>query len=135
MTRKKIPNNIVYSTFYRDDNPNKIGNCWHCGKRIFLKSRGNKDKRGVWQVDHYPVPYRDLEDQILIGIKDPLNPLNLVPSCVKCNLSHKNEISKWYYCNKSQFPCKKTFFKNLFLVIAIIYTFAITILYIYCKYL
>ena len=134
MTRKKIPNNIVYSTFYRNDNPNKIGNCWHCGKKIFFKKRGIKNKKGVWQIDHYPIPYRDLEDQVLIGIKDPLNPINLVPSCVKCNLSHENEISKWYYCNQSQFPCKKKFFKKLCMIITFVYLIIITLFFIYCKY-
>lgn len=135
MTRKKIPNHLVYSTFYRDDNPNKKGNCWHCGKKIYYKNRGIKNKKGIWQIDHYPVPYRDIEDQIIIGIKDPLNPKNLVPSCVGCNLSHKNEISKWYYCNHSQFPCKRNFFRKLLLLIIILYTITISILYLYCKYL
>lgn len=135
MTRKKIPKNVIYSTFYRIDNPNNIGNCWHCGKKIIFKKRGNKNKKGIWQIDHYPIPYRDLEDQTLIGIKDPLNPINLVPSCVDCNLSHKNEISKWYYCNQSQFPCKKRFFKKVLTLIALLYLITITLLFIYCKYL
>lgn len=134
MTRKKIPNNLVYSTFYRNDNPNEIGSCWHCGKKLIFKNRGTKKKNGIWQIDHYPVPYRDLEDQIFIGIKDPLNPVNLVPSCVQCNLSHKYEISKWYYCNQSQFPCKKKFFKKICIIFSSIYLFAITILFLYCKY-
>ena len=61
-------------------------------KKINFKNRGNTKKRGVWQVDHYPVPYRDIESQILIGITNTNDPSNLVPSCMECNLSHKFEI-------------------------------------------
>ena len=29
---------------------------------------------------------------------------------VSKNLMNKFEISRWYYCNNSQFPCKKNLF-------------------------
>lgn len=135
MTRKTLSKKLIASTFNRNDNPNTIGHCWHCGKQLIFKNRGNTKKRGVWQVDHYPVPYRDIESQILIGITDVNDASNLVPSCMECNLSHKFEISRWYYCNNSQFPCKKTFFKKLFYIISLLYTLIITAFFIYCRYL
>ncbi len=135
MPRKNIPKQLVYSTFHRIDNPNRIGHCWHCGKKIKYKNRGNKkDKKGVWQIDHYPVPYRDIESQLCIGITDSNDPNNLVPACMKCNLSHQYEISKWYYCNNSQFPCKKYFYKKVVQIIIFIYIITITSFFIYCKY-
>ena len=136
MPRKNIPKRLVYLTFHRTDNPNTVGHCWHCGKKIKFKSRGdNKNNKYVWQVDHYPVPYRDIESQLLIGVTNPNDPKNLVPACKQCNLSHKYEISKWYYCQASQFPCKKYFFKKLISIIIIIYTVIITCFFIYCRYI
>lgn len=136
MPRKNIPKKLVYSTFNRIDNPHNVGNCWHCGKKLIFKNRcNNKKKKGVWQIDHYPVAYRDIENQLLIGITDPNYSKNLVPACIECNLSHKFEISRWYYCNTSQFPCKKNFFKKLFQIIIIGYTIVITCFFIYCKYI
>jgi hypothetical protein len=135
MPRKNIPKQLAYSTFHRTDNPNRIGHCWHCGKKIKFKNRSNnKNKKYVWQIDHYPVPYRDIESQLLVGITDSNDPNNLVPACIKCNLSHQYEISKWYYCNSSQFPCKKRFFTKLGKIIIISYTIVITCFFIYCRY-
>ena len=135
MPRKNIPKQLIYSTFHRTDNPYKIGHCWHCGKKIKYKNRGNKkDKNGVWQMDHYPVPYRDIESQLCFGITDSNDPNNLVPACIQCNLSHQYEISKWYYCNTSQFPCKKHFYKKVCQIFIVIYIITITSFFIYCRY-
>ncbi len=133
MPRKNIPKKLVKETFNRIDNPYKPGHCWHCGKKIVFKNRGSDNSRGVWQIDHFPVPYRDIENQVLIGITDPLCPKNLVPACKKCNLSHNFEIPKWYYCNYYQFPCKKKFIKNLIYFFLFIYICFITISFIFCK--
>lgn len=128
MTRRKIPKKIVYQTFNRIDNPNSKGHCWHCGKKLIFKNRKN------WHVDHYPVQYKDIENQIIIGITDPLNPKNLVPSCSSCNLSHKYEISRWYFCNNSQFPCKKKLGKQIIIILIFIYLISITYLYFNCRF-
>ena len=95
-TRPKIPKRlaeqILLSTGKR---------CYHCGCRL------NEHKRSSYHIDHHPVAYRDVEDQCCFGVTDPLEAANLVPSCVKCNVSHRNEIERWYYCGKTQFPCKR----------------------------
>ena len=81
--------------------------CYHCGKRL------NEYSRKEWHVDHHPVVFRDIRDQFCCGVVDPLDLENLVPSCVKCNLSHEYEIKKWYYCYQSQFPCKKKVWRRI----------------------
>ena len=134
MGRKKIPKKTVYNTFYRLDNPKRVGNCWHCGKKIFYKNRSAKKKKGAWQIDHYPVTYRDIEDQVLLGITNPNYEKNLVPACLECNLSHQYEKRKIYYCNKSQFPCKKKVIFKVFLIILLIYSLVVSGFFIYCKY-
>ena len=134
MGRKKIPKQIIYNTFYRLDNPNRIGHCWHCGKRIYFKNRSSQKKNGAWQIDHHPIPYRDIEDQVLIGIINPNYEKNLVSACLECNLSHKYENSKIYYCNNSQFPCKKKFIKKICIIIIIIYSLIISLFFIKYNY-
>ena len=135
MPRKKIPKKLAYQTFHRIDNPHNVGNCWHCGKKIVYEHRSSTSPESTtWQVDHYPVPHRDIENQICCGVTDTLDPENLVPACKKCNLSHQFEIPKWYYCNHYQFPCKKTFYNKVSITILAIYVIAITTLYIRCSY-
>ena len=68
----------------RPDNPNGEGNCWHCGTPLDASK---------FHVDHHPVAYRDIEDQICFGVTDPKDMTNLVPSCPTCNTSHAHEIS------------------------------------------
>lgn len=109
MTNKKrphFPKKLVKLTFNRIDNPNGQGSCWHCGKKLVFKNR-KKGLRGGWHMDHYPVPYRDIENQFCLGITDSNNANNLVPSCVNCNVSHKYEKSLWYCCNRSQCKCER----------------------------
>ena len=94
---KKLAMEILLSTGKR---------CYHCGEKL------NAEKRNTWHIDHHPVVFADIRDQICFGVTDPLERTNLVPSCVRCNVSHKYEISRWYYCNQSQFPCKRRFWKR-----------------------
>ena len=129
MPRKKIPQKLVFKTFHRIDNPHTVGHCWHCGKKIVFEQRSSGNKSGVWQVDHFPVPHRDIENQICCGVTDTLDPVNLVPACKKCNLSHKFEIPKWYYCQHYQCPCKKPFFIKCGISILMLYLVVITTLY------
>ena len=108
MPRKKIPKKLAKSTLFREDNPNGIGNCWHCGKNL------NNLSRKKWHVDHHPVVHADIENQLCFGITKTLDPGNLVPSCPECNMSHQYERTYWYFCNRSQFPCLKSFWYIIF---------------------
>ena len=88
------------AVYYRVGNPFKIGHCWHCGIRLSLEK---SNVNGDWHIDHWPVPYREIDGQCCIGVTDPLDINNLVPSCVKCNVSHKYERRYFIYCGRSQF--------------------------------
>lgn len=112
MTRKKWPVGLPKKVFDKNN-----GKCWHCNKKIYLNRRTHKDGRGAWHIDHYPVPFRDIENQILIGITDQHDIRNLVPACIECNLSHNFEVPKWYYCNHSQIPCRKYYFHVCYIII------------------
>tara|TARA_Y100000589_G_C27100201_1_gene607700 strand:- start:412 stop:744 length:333 start_codon:yes stop_codon:yes gene_type:complete len=85
------------------------GKCFHCKKKIVLSQRRPKDGKFYWEIDHYPVQYCDIKNQCCIGITDPLDLDNLVPSCGYCNKSHNFENKNIYCCciKSSQFPCKK----------------------------
>jgi hypothetical protein len=91
MVRPKI-NKATRQAVYRKTG----GKCYHCRRQLGIG----------WHVDHYPVAYKDIENQMLLGITDPLDIGNLVPSCPRCNTSHAYESTFW--CGHSQFPCKKT---------------------------
>ena len=83
--------------------------CFHCKKKIVFSQRRPKDGKFYWEIDHYPVQYSDIKNQCCIGVTDPLDLDNLVPSCGYCNKSHKFENKNSYCCciKSSQFPCKK----------------------------
>jgi len=85
------------------------GKCYHCNKQIKFNQRTKKQGENYWEIDHYPVQYKDIEEQCCIGVTDSLDIDNLVPSCGYCNKSHKFEHKKTYCCciKSSQFPCKK----------------------------
>ena len=85
------------------------GVCYHCKKKIEFNQRTKKQGENYWEIDHYPVQYKDIKDQCCIGVRDPLDIDNLVPSCGNCNKSHKYEKQNIYCCclKGSQFPCKK----------------------------
>lgn len=75
------------------------GKCHHCGNVL------TKTPRKGWHIDHFPVAFRDIEDQCCWGVTDALDVSNLVVSCPPCNMSHTFESTQ--YCGKSQIPCKK----------------------------
>lgn len=117
MGRSRIPHHLAISVFHRKDNPNGIGNCWHCGESISESSRVS------WHVDHYPVPFRDIEDQVCCGVTDDLDPTNMVASCPGCNLSHRHERKLW--CDEhAQFPCKGSIFRRCKYVSTLVLCFA-----------
>ena len=104
--------------FYKVGNPYKIGHCWHCGKKLSLdKSSYNGD----WHIDHWPIPYRDIEGQCCLGVTDPLDITNLVPACVKCNVGHKYERKRWIYCGRSQLYSKLWCWIIIFIIGTITY--------------
>ena len=106
MPRRGFTENQRKITFNRPDNPHGVSRCWHCGKRLVYKNRTARDGRGAWHMDHHPIPYVDIEDQMCCGITDERDLSNVVPSCVSCNLSHifEDEPGKWYYCGRRQNP-------------------------------
>ena len=80
--------------------------CHHCKKKLNLEDRKS------WHIDHFPIPYRDIEDQCCCGITDPFDETNLVVSCPQCNMSHKFEAEgRW--CGRTQFPCLQTVFHKV----------------------
>tara|TARA_B110000971_G_scaffold133382_1_gene136514 strand:+ start:2120 stop:2545 length:426 start_codon:yes stop_codon:yes gene_type:complete len=133
MTRKKWPKQLINDVYYKETNPYGSGKCWHCGKKIVFTQRKHSDKYG-WHIDHFPIVYRDIEDQLCCGVTDQHDINNLVPSCVSCNISHEFEVTHPYYCNKTQPYCKKKCFNKLLIVSIIgfltLYSFSITILFI-----
>ena len=77
------------------------GRCHHCSCVIDLENRQ------AWNIDHFPVLYRDIEDQICCGVTDPRDTDNLVLACRKCNVSHKYESTPYCRGRYSQYPCKR----------------------------
>ena len=84
-----------------------LGNCWHCSKKLYFTKRRKSDGPGAWHIDHYPIPFADIEDQCCCGITNQKDIHNLVPACVECNLSHRreNDHIRWYHCGRSQSWC------------------------------
>ena len=81
------------------------GHCHHCGVALPW------DTPRTWHVDHHPVRYADIEDQVCVGVTDPRDESNLVASCAACNTSHAHERDVWF--GHSQFPCKRRWFVRL----------------------
>ena len=106
MVRPKFSKKLIEATYNRIDNPKGKKNCWHCGKKLIFKNR-KYGLKSAWHMDHYPVVYRDIENQCCIGITNPNDVTNLVPSCVSCNLTHQHEKSKWYLGGRSQCKCEQ----------------------------
>lgn len=109
MGRKKWAKRLVIDVFNKTS-ASPITNkarCWHCNKVIIRHRRTLKDGYGAWHIDHYPVKYADIESQYCCGVTDQHDITNLVPSCIICNISHKYERKKWYYCGYSQCYCKR----------------------------
>ena len=55
----------------------------HCQAQL------QREPRSGWHIDHFPVAYRDIEDQVLRRARR--GPRNLVVSCPACNMSHAHE--------------------------------------------
>jgi hypothetical protein len=91
---------IVRQVYYRPQNPHGVGRCWHCGTALPWAGSGKRS----WHVDHWPVAQRDIHRQLALGVTRVDDLSNLVPSCVKCNTSHKYEIKRWYWGGRSQCP-------------------------------
>lgn len=83
------------------------GRCFHCNAALSGGAQGSD-----WDVDHYPVVYRDIEDQCkcwpLGTVTSATDLRNLQPSCTKCNRSHRYEPRKCYYCGHTQLRVRKT---------------------------
>jgi hypothetical protein len=103
-SRPKWPAKWREAVFYKTNNPYKAGHCWHCGAILSL-NKG--DSTAHWHIDHYPVAYRDIENQCCLGVTDPLDIDNLVPSCIECNVGHRFEKRYRCYCGRSQPYCQK----------------------------
>ena len=121
--RKKWPKRLVKDVFNNLNNPYGVGHCWHCGKKIDIKKRRLQDGNTAWHIDHYPVQYVDIESQVCCGVTNEHEYSNLVPSCIKCNLSHQYERKHWYYCGRSQCYCTKKcyFFLIIFIIFIIVF--------------
>lgn len=94
MPRPRFTKKERSEIFEKDGNPHGQESCWHCGSSITLDN---------FHVDHFPVTYKDIENQVCIGVTDPKMMSNLVPSCPRCNTSHKFESNAW--CGRSQVRC------------------------------
>lgn len=107
--RKKWPNKLIQLVFDRPENPYGRGFCWHCGKKIHIDKRNFSDGTGAWHIDHYPIPYVDIKDQLCCGVTDQHQLSNLVPACIECNISHKYEKKYRIFCNRSQICCQSKY--------------------------
>ncbi len=105
MSRRAHGKAALNMIFHRPDNPHGCdGACWHCGRRLNFDERTPGAGAGAWHADHWPVPYRDLKDQVMLGVTDERDLTNLVPSCIRCNCSRRHEHQKWYCFGRAQFP-------------------------------
>ena len=111
MPRPKIPKTVAARVFARSE-----GKCWHCRADLVLGAR-TPGMQGAWNVDHYPVPYRDIEDQMCWGVTDPLLESNLVAACVACNQSHEFE-RPGVWCGSTQMPCRRAAWRRVGAVVA-----------------
>lgn len=84
------------------------GKCHHCGVDLPWDRTGGA--RRAWHVDHHPVAYRDIEGQVLWGVRDPLDERNLVASCPPCNLSHEHEHD--VCCGHTQCRCRRDWVRS-----------------------
>ena len=62
------------------------GHCHHCGVALPW------DTPRTWHVDHHPVRYADIEDQVCVGVTDPRDESNLVASCAACCAPRKLDV-------------------------------------------
>lgn len=84
------------------------GVCKHCKEKLPDK----EIKPRQYDIDHHPIPYRDIADNscpsFCLKVNDPMDENNLIPAHIKCNRSGNFELNgKFYYCNKTQCFCPK----------------------------
>ena len=95
---------LVRQVYFRPGNPHGVGRCWHCGTELPWPSSEEGGGKRSWHVDHWPVAQRDIHQQLWLGVTRVDDRQNLVPSCIRCNTSHKHEIRRWYWGGRSQCP-------------------------------
>ena len=104
--RKAWPAGLRARVLCRASNPYGAGHCWHCG--VSLLGGGTR-----WHIDHWPIPWRDIHDQLCCGVTDEHDERNLVPSCMPCNLSHRHEPPpRQRYCGRTQPCCLRSAFRR-----------------------
>lgn len=103
--RPRFSKKETFNVYNRVGNLYGVGHCWHCGKKLVFTNRVY-GKKGAWHIDHFPVVYRDIENQCCFGVIDPKCLTNLVPSCVSCNVTHRNERSLKMCGGRSQCKCE-----------------------------
>ena len=131
---KKLVNEVFNKTLYlskskksilfsklKNHHKNDKARCWHCRKTIVRGKRTIKDGNQAWHIDHYPVQYVDIENQVCCGITDQHDCSNLVPSCIMCNISHRYERKRWYYCQRSQIMCTKRCIIFSFIILLLLF--------------
>ena len=99
-----------------NEHPFPIG-CWHCGREISFSN---------FHIDHYPIMYKDIENQVCIGVTDVKDFENLVPSCPACNLSHAFERKSM--CGYSQVPITRILIWQVYGIFCSITTITLLIL-------
>ena len=72
------------------------GHCFHCAAVLPPDAHGRRQ----WDIDHHPVPYRDIADQQCCGVRDALDESNLVASCVACNRGGAHERAQACRCHR-----------------------------------
>ena len=139
---KKLVNDVFNKTLYlsKSDNPTMFSKlktnhkkdkarCWHCRKTIVRGKRTSKDGKQAWHIDHYPVQYTDIENQVCCGITDQHAIENLVPSCVMCNISHHYERKHWYFCHRSQVLCTKRCIVVSFILFLVLFILVLVLVF------
>tara|TARA_B100001123_G_C14582545_1_gene738787 strand:+ start:92 stop:508 length:417 start_codon:yes stop_codon:yes gene_type:complete len=134
MPRKAYTKGLEKVVFNREDNRYGKGRCWHCGMKLTYTKRKISEGFGAWHVDHYPVPYRDIETQYCCGVTDSNDAHNLVPSCISCNVGHQYERTKWYYCGRSQICFTKKCMNKIYWFFSLFIAFLLGMLFYHVIY-
>lgn len=125
MPRKAYKKGLEKRIFNRTDNPFGANRCWHCGVKLSFEKRKKTHGLGAWHVDHFPIPYRDIETQYCCGVVDSNNEHNMVPSCIPCNIGHQYEKGRWYYCGRAQICFTKECMMKIYWLFSLIIAFFI----------
>ena len=96
MRRRRFSKHLLKEIYAKSN-----GNCHHCNKMLPWIPGSPR----VWHVDHHPVAFRDIADQVMFGITDPMDVSNLVASCRSCNVSHRFEKKNVF--GRTQLPFKR----------------------------